>query len=341
MLVGLSGLSITGLAGCLGDDGQEDDMAVQMGSAGGGTWDSALAFERAVSQESDALQYSTIETEGNIASTYGIAEGNFDGAFMDRNSMAMAQAQEGPFEDNPVEILPWMGFRAFPYNIFILARSDTDIETFDDLAGANFYPAQPGYSTRAMTLAILEHPETRPVYDEMNIVDMDVSDAPGAMEEGSIDAAIAYGTPGIGMTGWVTEYDARVDVHYVEATDELIQAAEDYPGAGTARHDPDVFQMENDLGTDETFGWNFEVGTGIHPETSADAVYEMARIAHENTDTIQEAEPRFNDIDEAAELTRMGMEDYPWHPGIAQYLQDHDAWNDDWIVGEEPGSYFL
>lgn len=339
------GLSAVGLAGCTGDAGEDGsgnggEQEVRVGTAGGGTGDSALAYERAMSQHADELGYSTIETQGNVASTYSLDEGAFDAIFTDRNAMFQAQTQAGPFEDAPVDTIPWQAFRAFPYIIFIVAREDADIETLEDLRGANFYPAQPGYSTRAMTLSIFEDPELEGLLDDMEIVDANVDDAPGLMEEGQIDASIAYGTPGIGMTGFVTQFDARVDLTFVEESPGLQTAAENYGGAGTGTAEVDSLQLENDFRVDEVWGWTFEVGVGIHHDTPNDVAYEMARIAHEHNETIREAEPRFDEVDSAEGLTSMAIEDYPWHPGIAEYLQDHDAWNDDWIIGEEPGEYF-
>lgn len=360
-LASTGAVGIAGLAGCLGgnndggdgsgngsDDGADEDaFALEVATSAGGTWDAGLAFERMMDQHVDSINYSTIEGPGNVANIYRLDEGLFPAAYVDRNALSMAQAGEGGFADEPVETLPWQGFRAFYYNIFLVAREDTDIETYDDLAGKNFFPAEPGYSTRATTLAIMQmNDEVREVYEQMNIMDMDVADAPGAIEEGRVDAMIAYGTPahedyGGGMTGFVTEYDARTDIKYVEPTDALIQAAENYAGAGVSYHDPDSFGLENDLEPEdgETFGWDFEVTLTFHNDTPAEVAYTTAEAAYEHVETIREAEPRWDMYGSVEDLAIATMPDYPIHPGVAEYFQDNDVWEDDWIVGEDPGSY--
>ncbi|SDK07113.1 TAXI family TRAP transporter solute-binding subunit [Natronorubrum texcoconense] len=334
-----AGISVVGLAGCTGDETQE----VRVGTSTGGTFDVGLAMESAVGEHSDEVMYSTIESPGYIGTAYRMADGEFDAGIVDNNSMSKAREQVGEFEEDPVDTLPWQGFLGFPYSIYLVAREDTDIETFDDLAGATVYPAEPGFSTRETTLDVWSQDPTADVYDEMEIVDMDVSDAPGAMEEGNIDAAIAYGTPGVGNTGWVVEYDARTDVQYVEHTDALVESIESYDGAGFVEYDDVVedFNWQQDIGADEIVAWDLEVTFTFHHDTPEDAVYEIMRVADEHGDAVRDAEERFTP-DGAEEMAAAGMDDYPFHPGAAEYYQDAGVWNDDWVVGDpdEAGEYF-
>lgn len=322
---------VIGVAGCLGSEDESGELRI--GTSAGGTQDVGLAVERAVDQESDALEYSTIESPGYVGTIYRLNEDQFDGGITDTNSMTKAQNDLDMFEEDPVDKIPYQGFLAFPYSIYVVARADTDIETFDDLAGANVYPAEPGYSTRATTLDVWRQEPTADVYEAMNIMDMDVSDAPGAMEEGRIDAAIAYGTPNVGHTGWVVEYDARVDVNYVEPTDALVESAEGYAGAGSQTYDVEEFMWEQDIGTDEVFAWNLEVTYAFHPDANEDDVYELCRVVHEHNDTVRDGEERFIPVEDASDLTEAAIDGYPFHPGVAQYLQDNDAWDDAWEVG--------
>ena len=317
-----------GLAGCMGGDG--DGMELRVGTSAGGTRDVGLAVERAVDQHSDELDYSTVESPGYIGTLYRLDQDQFNAGITDNNSMSKAAEDRGDFEERGVDTIPYQGFAAFPYSIYIIAREDTDIETFDDLAGANVYPAEPGYSTRATTLDVWSQDPTADVYDEMEIMDMGVSDAPGAMEEGRIDAAIAYGTPGVSYTGWVTEYDARVDVKYVEPTEELIESAEQYDGAGTTRTPYDDWSLEQDIGADEVFTWDLEVNYVFHPDASDDAVYELCRVVDEHNDTVNEAEDQFNDFESTEDMLAQALEgdDFPFHPGAVEYYQDNDAWDD-------------
>lgn len=366
----LKGAAVTGatvgIAGCIGDEDvdpdegdpldEDDDDAVNgeaeedrdyhidVGTSAGGTMDVGLAVEQGVADESDTLSYSTVESPGYVGSTYRMNEDAFDAAFIDTNTMNKAQEELDMFEEDPVDQLPWQTMLAFPYSIYMMARDGTGIETFDDLAGASVYPAEPGYSTRATTLDVFEQDPIADIYEEMDIVDMDVADAPGAMEEERIDAAIAYGTPGIGNTGWVVEYDARVDVHYVEHTDDLIDAIEQFPGAGLSIYDDDPgeeFAWDQDIDTDEIAAWDLNVTIAAHPETPDEAIYELCRVGAEHGDTIRNAEERFTP-ENPEDLLQGALDDYPFHPGAAEFYQDEDVWEDDWVVGDRDqiGEYF-
>ncbi len=328
-LRGAAAASVLGVAGCLGGSGG-DGMQLRVGTSAGGTQDVGLAVERAVSETSDELDYSTVESPGYIGTLYRLDSDQFNAGIVDNNSMSKAAEDRGDFAEQGVDSLPYQGFSAFPYSIYVVARDGTGIETFDDLAGANVYPAEPGYSTRATTLDVWSQDPTADVYDEMNIMDMGVSDAPGAMEEGRIDAAIAYGTPGVSYTGFVTEYDARVDVHYVEPTDALIESAESYGGAGTSRTPYEDWSLEQDIGTDEVFTWNLEVNYVFHEDASDDAVYELCRVVDEHNDVVNEGEDQFNDYESTEDMLEQALEgdEFPFHSGAVEYYQDNDVWDD-------------
>ncbi|WP_419181146.1 TAXI family TRAP transporter solute-binding subunit [Haloarcula litorea] len=317
-----------------GDGGGDQQYSLRVGTSAGGTRDVGLAVERAVSQHSDSLDYSTIESPGYIGTIYRMAQGQFNGGITDNNSLLKAIEDRGRFSEQSVDRIPYYGFYAFPYSIYIVARDGTGIETFDDLAGANVYPAEPGYSTRATTLDVWSQEPTQGVYEEMNIQNMGVDSAPGALEEGQIDAAIAYGTPGVRYTGWVREYSSRVDVHYVEPTDALIESAESYGGAGASRTDYSEWGMGQDIGTDEVFHWDLQVNYTFNPEATNGAVYELCRVVDEHNETVNEGEAQFNDFESTSEMLASARQNIPVHPGAVQYYKDNDAWDDSLQEGE-------
>lgn len=313
---------------------ESESLELRVGTSAGGTRDVGLAVERAVSQESDTLNYSTIESPGYIGTIYRMAQNQFNAGITDNNSLNKALNDEGQFAEQSVSRIPYYGFSAFPYSIYIIARDGTDIETFDDLAGKNVYPAEPGYSTRGTTLDVWSQEPTADVYEQMNIQNMGVGDAPGAMEEGSIDASIAYGTPGVRYTGFVQEIASRVDIHYVEPTDALIESAESFSGAGTTTTPYSEWEMPQDIGTDEVFTWDLEVNYTFNPEANADAVYELCRVVNEANDVVNEGEAQFNDFGGAGDMLGYAQENIPVHPGAVQYYEDNGVWDDSLQVGE-------
>ncbi|MEE6211126.1 substrate-binding domain-containing protein [Salarchaeum sp. III] len=327
-LYGSAAVGALGLAGCTSGGG-DNEMQLDVGTSAGGTKNVGLAVEQAASNHSDSLSYATVESPGYIGTIRRMDQGQFNAGITDNNSLLKALDGRGTFEEEGVDSVPWYGFYAFPYSIYIVARDGTDIETFDDLAGKNVYPAEPGYSTRATTLDVWSQEPTADVFDEMSIVDLSVEDAPGAMEEGEIDACIAYGTPGVSYTGFVTQIASRIDVHYVEPTDALIESAENYGGAGTSTTPYSEWTLGNaDIGTDEVFTWNLEVNYAFNPSASDDAVYELCRVVEEHNDDINSTEPQFNDFESTSDMLASSREQLPVHPGAAQYYKDNDAWDD-------------
>ena len=343
---------LTGIAGCMGGDGGDGgdgdaggengsgdgdggggQQQLRVGTSAGGTRDVGLAVERAVSQHSDSLNYSTIESPGYVGTVRRMAQDQFNAGITDNNSLIKAIEDRGTFSDQSVDRVPWYGFYAFPYAIYLVARADADIETFDDLAGKNVYPAEPGYSTRATTLDVWSQDPTADIYEQMNILNLSVGDAPGAFEEGQIDASIAYGTPGVRYTGWVQEYSSRVEVKYVDPTDALIESANSYGGAGTGRTPYGEWNMGQDIGTDEVFHWDLEVNYVFNPSASDEAVHELCRVVSEHNDTVNEAQGQFNDFESVEDMHASARERVPVHPGAAQYYKDNDAWDDSLQVG--------
>ena len=349
-LYGAATAGVLGLAGCSGGngggsggdstemdddgDGSSQSLSLRVGTSAGGTQDVGLAVERAVSQMSDTLEYSTIESPGYIGMIRRMANNQFNAGITDNNSLSKALDERGRFSEQPVERIPQYGFYAFPYSIYVVARDGTGIETFDDLAGANVYPAEPGYSTRATTLDVWSQDPTADVFERMNVQNMGVGDAPGAMEEGTIDASIAYGTPGIRYTGFVQEFASRVDVHYVEPTDALRESAESYAGAGTGTTAYADWGMNQDIGTDEVFHWDLEVNYTFNPEANNDAVYELCRVVDEHNDIVNEGEEQFNDFAGTSDMLGSARENIPVHPGAVQYYRDNDAWDSNLQEGE-------
>jgi len=327
-LYGTAAMGALGLAGCTSGGG-DSDMSLRVGTSAGGTKNVGLAVEQAASNHSDSLEYATVESPGYIGTIRRMAQGQFNSGITDNNSLNKAIEGTGTFAEQGVDSIPWYGFYAFPYSIYVVARDGTDIETFDDLAGKNVYPAEPGYSTRATTLDVWSQEPTADIYDQMNIVDLSVEDAPGAMEEGEIDASIAYGTPGAGYTGFVTQIASRIDVHYVEPTDALKQSAEGYGGAGTSTVSYSDWSLGNaDIGTDEVFTWDLEVNYTFNPTASDDAVYELCRVVEEHNEDINSTEAQFNNFESTSDMHASAREQIPVHPGAAQYYKDNDAWDD-------------
>lgn len=317
--------------------GGSAQYTLRVGTSAGGTHDVGLAVQRAVSQKSDTLNYSTIESPGYIGTIRRMAQGQFDAGITDNNSLTKALNDKGTFSKKSVDQVPLYGFFAFPYSIYVVARDGTGIKTFDDLAGKKVYPAEPGYSTRATTLDVWSQDPTSDVYDKMKIQDLGVDDAPGALAQGLIDASIVYGTPPVRYTGFVQEMSSRANLHYVEPTDALKKSAKSYSGAGSGRTDYGDWSIGQDIGTDEVFHWDLQVNYTFNPSAKDKAVYELCRVVNEYNKTVNETQEQFNDFGSIGsgdnKMLGSAFKQLPVHPGAAQYYKDNNAWNSDLQIG--------
>lgn len=323
--------SVVGLTGCLGGD--SDTTTVNMGVTGSGSSTTAAgqALSRAVQQHSDSVQMPVQQTKGWVANAYLYDEGELTAAGIDNNTISKAREGREPFNEDPVEDIPQQGFIFTSLHIHLVAVEGSGIETTDDLSGSTVYPIQPGYGTRLLTEEVFEKGG---IADEVEYINVETGDVAGAIEEDRVDALAVYGSDFVELAGWVQEIDTRADVHLVELTDEFEQGIDDTPGARKATFEPYGWEQDVTKVTDEVISWALDGQWWFGPEISSDAAYEIARVSHEHTDTVREADQTYPDHSNVEDMTNAVIEDIPIHPGIAEFFKEKDVWNDSWQVGE-------
>jgi len=330
LLAAGAGIGLATLAGCSGDDGGTTTIRMGGGPQGSATFASAQALQKVVDEEGEGVEISTQETSGTGASNFRLFDnGEIDAGGFDNFTAAQAAEGTGPFADRGVDTLPDQGFFYVLAHLYIAALGDTDIQTTDDLAGKNVWLNPPATSVRPPTDAVLKQAG---LWEDINRFEMGRNDLPGALEEGRVDAAVVYGVNYKALPGWVRELDNRFDLRAVDPTDSFSQAIEDVPGA--ARETIDTYGWSQDVGLDSVDAWNVAAQFRFGSDVSAEAVEEIARIAFDNNDAIIEANAIFPEFDGVETMTNAVIPDQAIHPGMASYLKDQDAWNDDWIEGD-------
>jgi uncharacterized protein len=342
-LKGAAAVGIIGAAGCLDDvsgGGGGHTITIAGTSSGSSSQAAGQALARGASEHSDDLTIDVQETEGWTANLYEFDSGEFETISVDNNSWAAALNGEEDFADEPVEDMPMQGFMFTSLEMHIVAMEGSGIESTADLrdGGYTIYPIEPGFGTRLITEQILE---AAGIWEANDINNEDTDDIPGAVEEGRVDALVLYGANGVELAGWCQEVDIRSDgsLYAIETDDEFVEAIESMDGAAHIRQEPYGYEQDimEELGLDEIDFWALQgqwaFGEGVH----ADAVYEMARIAHEHHDTLRESDPTTLDYDDIDLMTEAIMPDVEVHPGMVEFLEEHDAWDDDWTAGEADG----
>lgn len=340
VLKGAATLGVVGLAGCSGDDGEDDsdddEYTITIGgtSTGSSTQAAGQALARAASQHSDTVSISVQETDGWTANLYEYDGGQIPAMGVDNNSLAKAMADDGPFEEEPVDTLPHQGFMFTSLQIHWLGLEGSGIESTADLrdGGYTIYPIQPGFGTRLLTEEIIKNAG---LWEQNEILNVDTGDIPGAVEEDRVDALCMYGANGVELSGWCQEVDVRSDerLYILEVDDEFRQVIEDHPGAILEEFEPYGYNQDVTQVTDTVVSWSLAGQWAFSPEIPPDATREVCRLAIEHDDTIRESDP--TTLEYTPEImTATVIPDLEVHEGVANFFEDEGVWEDNWTRGE-------
>ncbi len=330
MLKATGALGVAGLAGCLGDD---DATTVSVGVvSGSAAADLFAALRRVVDNESDEVQIVTEETPGVPASIQMYDAGDIDALGVTNYGLIQAMEGEGGFADQPVERYAHQGFGLAIYHFHWVKAADSDLQTTDDLAGADVYALPPGWSFRAM---IEEVHRTEGTWDaiEPGVSNADPGDVADAFAEGRLEAALSYSTNLLGIPGFYSEVDARTDLEFLEATDGWRQAVEDNERATLDEQDlHDLY--DQDMGpVNPVSNAQTSLQLAFGEEVPDEAAYEITRISHEHVDDIREGSseyPDHTDLDFMTDAYLPEAYQLPVHGGVADFLEEHDHWDDSW-----------
>ena len=354
-LQGTAGVSVVGLAGCIGGDdddatdeddddatdddngdGDEDvvDMRVGSSTQGSTVFQTSQAVQRVLRDQSDSVRWDTQTTGGDPASIRIYDEGDLEAYGLTNFTQRQAVNGEGPFAEDDLENFPYQGFTYFVRDDFFWAVDGSGIETSDDMLGSNFHMLQPGWGTREMFVEIMETGGGEDLLAglEENVVNIDVGDVAGAVEEGTVECGIGYGANEVNLPSWLAEVDARADIHLVEMTDQFQEVFEASPLA--PYFEKPSYGWEQDVG-DTYQGWQLLFQYFFDPDVPADAVYEVLQICHDHYESVQEGQPAFFPYGEEPDRFVEAIEgDFiPVHPGAADFYEDMDLWDDSWERG--------
>lgn len=323
------------------DDGDDDDaeytISIAGTASGSSTQAAAQAMALTASEHSDILTIDVQETSGWTANMYEYDDGEFDTIGVDNNSWSAAINGEPPFDDDPVENMPMQGYLFTSLEMHWVAMDGSGIESTADIrdGGYTIYPIEPGFGTRLLTETVLREDG---LWDENEINNEDTDDIPGAVEEGRVDALCLYGANQVELAGWCQEVDVRSggDLYLIEVDDHFEDAVDNVPGATAVWQEAYPYEQDVDsiVGDDDVFHWALQGQWAFGPAVEPEAVKEMARLANEHHETARESDPTTLEYTPEV-MASVYMDDVEVHPGMVDFLEEHDAWDDDaWEAGE-------
>jgi len=245
--------------------------------------------------------------------------------------MSLAWDRDEPYEDlDPKEGDLVHTFYAYPMETFLMVHEENaeDYNSYEDLSGEPIFFSPEGYMNWMNMDRIFEALN----YD-FNHKEIDLGDTAENLEDGTIEGAAAYTTAGETLPEWWDEAQLITDVSAVNPTENELNKIEE-AGISTTSIDPGVFDAQDNVGVDEIEGIPILFAYNMRADASPDFVYTMLYIFYENREELAKYDPGFKPLAKNfVEMQVQGIKvnpDIPVHPGLANFLRDHDEWDEDW-----------
>ncbi len=229
-----------------------------------------------------------------------------------------------------VEREPVQSFWGFTLEVG-LAINANDIDNYTewrDLAGESVFTGPAPWDVRAALKRPLEILEVGHEY-----VEIDLSMAGSSLAAGHIKAINAYTSGETTVPPWILEAELATDIAILNPSPEEIEILNE-AGIQVVEIDPGVF--ETDVHVDTVIRVPFFYGFHTGPDViSEDDMYRMLNIIMENTSELAEQDAIYGQIhNDMIDIQYRGVQatidDVRVHPGLARFLREHDAWEDEW-----------
>lgn len=336
------GLSVVGLAGCMGNGNGNgngegvEDIVIGGAPTGGTLFSASSAIQATVDEHSDSVSITVQETSGP-ASSIRLYDDNQQIDVVGGTQMGYVDAYEsaGQFSDDGVSVLPPQAFPWGKVQMYFMAVEGSGITSTDDLdEDTNFFPSQAGTDTYGASQNIMQH---LGLWDTVNILNIQNSDFQGAVSEGRVDAFIGYTVSEAVLAGHLAEADAAHDVYAIETSPDLKEAIDQELALSVEEIQPGGWEQdilsEQDL--DSVVSWANGLLFWFGMSVSEEAGHEVARVVQQNSDQIRDSFGVFPDMSDPENMLTGFLSDFPVHPGFASYYQEEDVWSDEYEVASE------
>lgn len=272
-----------------------------------------------------------LPTPGALATVRGYATEQFDGYYgadIAFEELATGSGRFRGFRDQ-MRREPVQSFWAYTMEVGLGVRAaDADrLQGWGDLEDRPVFSGPAPWDVRAALERAMGAIEVGHRY-----VEVDLGLVSPSLSGGTIDAFVIYTSGEANPAPWVIEAILSTDVAALNPSAEELERLE-AAGVELVRVPADVFQ--SDLGVEEVVLAPFFYGFHVGLEVSADDVYRMLTVIEANADELARSDSAFRQIrDGMVEIQRRGVaasvDSVKVHPGLARYLREKDAWNQDW-----------
>ena len=270
-------------------------------------------------KDEHGLECKAPSTGGSVDNINAIKSGDREFGVAQSDVQSQAYKGEGKFEEAGAEENLRAVFSVHPEPFTVLARSDSGIESFDDLKGKRVNIGNEGSGQRSTMERVMEAKEWK-MADLALAGDLKSSEQSQALCDNQYDAIVfTVGHP----NGSITEATTTCDTKLVPVTGEAIdKLVDDNPYYGKATIPGGMYKGSAE--DTETFG------VGATFVTSADVedeqVYQLTKAVFDNFDKFKKLHPAFANLQEDAMISNMLTA--PIHDGALKYY-DEKGWMDE------------
>jgi TRAP transporter TAXI family solute receptor len=283
----------------------------------------------------DALGGEYTVTVNPYPSTTGAMKAAMDGngeiGYTADVGMTQLYAGEGGFKNyTPAKGKMVHTWYAYPMESFMAVPADkaTQYKCLKDLSGKPTFFTPAGF----MNWLNFQRMYKALGYDFKH-VQIDPKTQSDALKGGTVAASVAYTTSGRSLVPYWKETEIRMDLKIVNpCPDEVakLKAA----GLSVTDVDPNVFAK--DVGVKAIQGVPILFGYNVRADMPEDVVYKLISAFYNNRDALAKADPGFGPM--AKDFVGMQVAgisanpNVPVHPGLAKFLKEQKAWNENWKI---------
>ncbi|AFK21672.1 TAXI family TRAP transporter solute-binding subunit [Pyrococcus sp. ST04] len=251
-----------------------------------------------------------VTSGASVSNAKAIGEGNAQAAIMQNDVAYYAYHGLYMFEGNAIKNLRGVA-ALYPETIQFVVRADSDIKSLQDLAGKKVAIGAPGSGTAVAAEQILK---AAGVWDKIQKVNQDFSQATQALKLGQIDAAvIVAGAP----TPAVVEIAVTTPVRIIPIPDDILKKL---------KEEGYIFYVRQVLPKDTYKGMTEDTPTlavkailVVSADLPEDLVYKMTKVLFDNVEELRAVHQKARFISLKTALDGMSV---PLHPGAYKYYEE-------------------
>lgn len=320
--LGLAGAGVLMMPGLVKAASNQREMKWGSASLGSTGYIIIEALAQAVQRHSD-IPTSTLSTSGGAENMALIQRGEIDFGQTTSTDWPVATQGKKPFRE-PVDARQICAYTV--WNIPLIVRTDSDIQSYADLAGKRIMPSSAGGATAIMYQALLQ---AAGVADSIDWTYGSWNDTFNAFKSGAVDAIPAVLTNGRASPS-LEEINTSTPFRVLPIEQATLDKAKTINGGlldSTVSHDQWT-KIDGEMLIPAISGV-----LAASPSVTDDEAYSVCKAIFDNSEEVRKVGSQLRDVS-AEFAARYLMSNYPINAGAARYFKEKGVWRDDLTIAD-------